>query len=176
MRITLTVLALSSLLAACSADVSRDYNTAVNYSRYQTYTFSKEPQNDAISLDAARVQDAISTQLYSKGMKQVDSNADLTVRHAIVEQTDYRSYGTSLGFGYGYGLSHSHLGVAYTTPTQIREYRYGKLVVELIDNKSNQVVWRATSQRKLTETMTPSSRRSFIDGQINEMFKGYPPN
>ncbi len=65
--------------------------------------------------------------------------------------------------------------MAYSSPSRYREYKYGKLVVELIDNDNNKIVWRSISQRKLTETMTPKSREEFIDEQVFEMFKNYPP-
>ncbi|MGF1734564.1 DUF4136 domain-containing protein [Photobacterium satsumensis] len=160
------------LISACTKDVVTDYNTAVNYNDYQTYEFAPFSTTQATTLDGSRIEDAITIQLYTKGLTGVNENGDLLVRHSIIEQSDFQTYGTTFGFGY----RHRSAGIAYSTPTQIREYRYGKIVVELIDAKSNNVVWRATSQRKLTETMTPSTRKTFIDTQINEMFKEYPPN
>ena len=160
------------LLFGCTKDVVTDYNAAVNYNKFKTYQFVPFSTPQAMTLDGSRIEDAIATQLYAKGLTATSDNPDLLVRHSIVEQSDFQSYGTSFGFGYGY----RNMGIAYSTPTQIREYRYGKIVVELIDTKTNNVVWRATSQRKLTESMTPSSRKAFIDTQVNEMFKEYPPN
>ncbi|WP_036821925.1 DUF4136 domain-containing protein [Photobacterium sanctipauli] len=159
------------LVTGCTADVATDYNSAVNYSQFKTYQFAPSAENNAVTLDAARVEDAISSQLYAKGLKPSEENADLTVQHSILEQSEFQSYGTSFGFGYGY----RNVGVAYSAPRQYKEYRYGKLVVELIENDTNQIVWRSVSQRKLTETMTPDSRRKFIDEQIQEMFNNYPP-
>ncbi|MGR5142674.1 DUF4136 domain-containing protein [Photobacterium sp. DNB23_23_1] len=156
----------------CTKDVVTDYNAAVNYSNYKTYEFAPFSTTQATTLDGSRIEDAITTQLYTKGLTGVNENGDLLIRHSIVEQSDFQTYGTSFGFGY----RHRSAGIAYSTPTQIREYRYGKIVVELIDTKTNSVVWRSASQRRLTETMTPSSRKTFIDTQINEMFKEYPPN
>ncbi|MGF1703669.1 DUF4136 domain-containing protein [Photobacterium makurazakiensis] len=160
------------LLAGCTSDVATDYNSATNYAVFKTYQFASSSNDHALSLDAARVEDAISGQLYAKGLKPAQTDADLTVQHSILEQSDFQSYGTSFGFGYGY----RNVGVAYSAPRQYKEYRYGKLVVELIENNTNQIVWRSVSQRKLTETMSPDSRRKFIDEQIREMFKNYPPH
>lgn len=162
---------ISVALVGCSADVATDFDAQVNYYQFKTYQFASPPGSTIISLDSTRVENAITTQLSSKGLKPEDSAADLTVRHYIQQQSDFRSYGTSLGFGY----AHRNVGVAYSTPSRYREYKYGKLVVELIDNDNNKIVWRSISQRKLTETMTPSSRDEFIDEQVYEMFKNYPP-
>ena len=157
--------------SGCAKDVVTDFNSAVDYNNYKTYEFATFSTTQATTLDGKRIEDAIATQLYTKGLTGVNNDADLLVRHSIVEQSDFQTYGTSFGFGY----RHRSVGVAYSTPTQIREYRYGKIIVELIDTETNSVIWRSTSQRRLTETMTPSSRKSFIDNQINEMFKEYPP-
>ncbi|MEJ2765923.1 DUF4136 domain-containing protein [Photobacterium sp. MCCC 1A19761] len=167
----LRLLFLTVVLTGCSAPVTTDYNAQINYTQFKTYQFAPGQSHSALSLDESRVEEAISVQLHSKGLKPGE-NADLTVKHYIQQQSDFQSYGTSVGFGYGY----RHVGVAYSTPVRYREYTYGKLIVELIDNQSNKVVWRAVSQRKLTESMTPSSREAFIDEQVFEMFKNYPPS
>ncbi|WP_064608410.1 DUF4136 domain-containing protein [Photobacterium sp. J15] len=171
---TVTVLraaVLISSLTACSSGVVTDYNIQLDYNQFKTYQFPENTTNSVITLDSARVEKAIKLQLDSKGMKKTDNNADIIVHHYIQQQSDFRSYGTTVGFGYRY----RHVGMAYSSPSQFREYRYGKLVVELIENTSNNIVWKAISQRKLTETMTPGSRNEFIDEQISKMFKSYPP-
>ncbi|MGF1718262.1 DUF4136 domain-containing protein [Photobacterium chitinilyticum] len=162
---------IGAALAGCSADVATDYDAQVNYYQFKTYQFASSPDNNIISLDSTRVESAITTQLDNKGLTSEVNTADLTVRHYIQQQSDFQSYGTSIGFGYGY----RNVGVAYSSPSRYREYKYGKLVVELIDNDNNKIVWRSISQRKLTETMTPKSREEFIDEQVFEMFKNYPP-
>ncbi|GHA34878.1 DUF4136 domain-containing protein [Photobacterium aphoticum] len=172
MRLPVVLIALSSVLAACSSDVATDYSQSTNYSAFKTYQFAPSQPHTATTLDAGRVEQAIASELYQKGLSEASAGADLTVRHSIIEQRDYRSYGTSFGFGYGY----RSWGMAYSAPMDFEEYRYGKLVVELIDNANNQIVWRAISRKKLTESMSTNSRRQFIDGQIHEMFKEYPPN
>ncbi|WP_299013371.1 DUF4136 domain-containing protein [uncultured Photobacterium sp.] len=171
MSAVIRTIVLSCTIAACSTDVVTDYNVQLNYSKFKTYQFAPRPANSVITLDSARVENAIASELGNKGLEQTESTADLTIRHYIQQQSDFRSYGTSIGFGYGY----RNVGVAYSAPSQFREYQYGKLVVELIENNNNNVIWRAISQRKLTENMTPSSREEFIDEQIFKMFKNYPP-
>ncbi|OAN11461.1 polyketide synthase [Photobacterium jeanii] len=159
-------------LVACSADVSTDYDKQANYNQFKTYQYAAVGDKDSTTLDGARVENAINRELSAKGMRlTVDSTSDITVRHAIESQSDYQSSGTSFGFGYGF----SNVGVGVSTPTRYREYKYGKLIVEMIENDNKQVVWRSVSQRKLKETMSPDEREKFIDEQITEMFKNYPP-
>ncbi|MGF1723531.1 DUF4136 domain-containing protein [Photobacterium nomapromontoriensis] len=171
MHKSLFIIAFTGSLIACTSAVTTDYSDTANYSQYKTYQFATTPPDAVTTLDGERAKDALSTALYTKGLKPVTKDGDLTVRYSILEQTDYKSYGTGFGFGYGYG----NTTAAYAMPVDYREYHYGKLVVELISNASNQVVWRAESQRKLTESMSANARREFIDSQINQMFSQYPP-
>ncbi|WEM45630.1 DUF4136 domain-containing protein (plasmid) [Photobacterium sp. DA100] len=166
------IILLFIFLSACTKEVITDFNSAVDYSSYKTYEFAKFATTQATTLDGKRIEDAIRTELYTKGITNVTEKGDLLVRHFIEEHSDFQTYGTSLGLGY----HHRNVGIAYSTPTPIREYRYGKIVIELIDPKTNLVIWRSASQRRLTDAMTPSSRKIFIESQINEIFKEFPPN
>jgi hypothetical protein len=159
-------------LVGCSSAVSTDFKADVNYSQFHTYEFSENANKTATSLDAARVKEALNYQLTNKGLRLVtDSKTDLTVKYYIQAESELQSYGSSVGFGYGF----NNVGVGFSSPTQYKENRYGKLIVELIQNTSNQVIWRSISQRKLTDEMSAQSRITFINEQINEMFKTYPP-
>ncbi|QUJ70081.1 DUF4136 domain-containing protein (plasmid) [Photobacterium sp. GJ3] len=160
------------LLSGCSAKVATDYNAGVDFSQYQTYQFAEKAESSIVSLDKDRLEETIKRELRFKGLQPSDQQADLTVNPYIREMTDFDSYGTSVGFGVGYRYS----SIAYSTPVRFREYTYGKLIVELIDNKTNKVVWRSVSRRQLTENMTPAARESFIQEQVGEMFAQYPPS
>ncbi|MGF1786070.1 DUF4136 domain-containing protein [Photobacterium swingsii] len=169
---TVLTCALLGSLIGCSADVSTDYDKQTNYAQFKTYQFAVQPDDDSTSLDAARVENAITRELQTHGLTlSKDNPADVTIRHAIQSQSDYQSSGTSFGFGYGF----NNVGIGVSTPTQYKEYKYGKLIVEMVANNSKQVVWRSVSQRKLKETMSPDDRETFINEQIGEMFKNYPP-
>ncbi|GAB6260761.1 DUF4136 domain-containing protein [Photobacterium sp. CCB-ST2H9] len=162
------------LLGGCSAKVATDYNASVDFSQYHTYQFAEVPQSSIVSLDKDRLEETIKRELRYKGLQPAEGEgkADLTVNPYIREMTDFDSYGTSVGFGVGYRYS----SIAYSTPVRFREYTYGKLIVELIDNKTNKVIWRSISRRQLSESMTPSARQSFIQEQVGEMFAQYPPS
>jgi hypothetical protein len=51
----------------------------------------------------------------------------------------------------------------------------GKLVVELVDAKTRQVVWRSASRRYLNESQSSESRQALIDEIVADMFEEYPP-
>ena len=68
----------------------------------------------------------------------------------------------------------SRYGAGVSTPTRVKEKKYGKLSVNLIDTQTNDVVWRSVSQRQLTETMDSEERNEFVQDQVQQMFEEYP--
>ncbi len=55
------------------------------------------------------------------------------------------------------------------------EIKEGKLVVEIVVPEDSRVIWRAVSQKRLTEQMKPEKRSELINELIQEMFDNYPP-
>ncbi|MDF5484958.1 DUF4136 domain-containing protein, partial [Vibrio parahaemolyticus] len=109
-------------------------------------------------------------QLEGKGLNKVNSGGDLYVHHDIVEESELVSSGSSVSFGYGW----NSFGVITSSPERYKERKYGKLVVELVDAKANQVVWKGVSSRKLSESMSSEKRESLIQEEIAKMFESYP--
>ncbi|MDF5662779.1 DUF4136 domain-containing protein, partial [Vibrio parahaemolyticus] len=122
------------------------------------------------SIDGRRIEQGLAEQLEGKGLIKVNSGGDLYVHHDIVEESELVSSGSSVSFGYGW----NSFGVITSSPERYKERKYGKLVVELVDAKANQVVWKGVSSRKLSESMSSEKRESLIQEEIAKMFESYP--
>ncbi|MGF1865844.1 DUF4136 domain-containing protein [Enterovibrio norvegicus] len=169
----LTLLLFSVALTGCASSVYTDYSSQFNFDAISSFDIIRQSSTSTISLDDNRIQKALSTELVATGLTPSTDpeNADVTVQYAIVPKTENVAYGSSFSFGYGF----RNVGVAASTPVRFEERSYGQLVVEMINTKTDEVVWKASSKRKLTESMTPESRRTFIQEQIVDMFEQYPP-
>jgi len=161
------------ILAGCTANVVTDYTHAARFGEYASWAYAPEESDSTIvSLDDTRVRAALERELKRKGMRQLPAEeADLLVRWQIVEEERLEQSGVGLGFGFGSG----HFGWGVAAPPPVREVKEGKLVVELVDSETMQVVWRAASRRYLRESQSPESRRELIDEVVAEMFSHYPP-
>jgi len=169
----LFIAAMVAVLAGCAGNVVTDYNSATVFGNYSSWAYAPSQQDSAFtSLDDARVRTAIEREFNRKAMKQVsDTDADLLVSWQIVPEERLEQTGVGLGFGIGRG----NFGWALSAPPPVREITEGKLVVELADRQSSEVVWRAASRRYLNENQSPESRRELIDEVVSEMFSKYPP-
>ncbi|MGR5178519.1 DUF4136 domain-containing protein [Vibrio parahaemolyticus] len=174
-RVVATFLLSSILLTGCAADVATDYDASVNFSVFKTYQYLENPEAP-VSLDGARIKKAVDSEMMIRGVQYVAEGGDVLVHYDILEGSELIADGPSVGFGIGTGSRNSAYGIGVRTPTRVKEKKFGKLTVELIDARSNDVVWRSVSQRQLTETMEPAERDALVQDQVNKMFKQYPNN
>ncbi|MDY6799294.1 MAG: DUF4136 domain-containing protein [Pseudomonadota bacterium] len=169
------ILLMVLLVSGCASDVVLDYNASAGFDRYQSWAFAASGDKggpEIVSLDGTRVRAAVDRALKGHNMTQVEpGEADLLVNWRIVEEERLERQGVGLGLGFGSG--HFGWGIASSPP--VRAIEEGKLVVELVDTRTNEVVWRATSRRYLNETQSPETRRKLIDEVVAEMFSRYPP-
>lgn len=156
------------LVSACTT-VTTDVDKQADFSAYRTFDFGAQAETPT-SIDGRRIEQGLAEQLEDKGLIKVNSGGDLYVHHDIVEESELVSSGSSVSFGYGW----NSFGVITSSPERYKERKYGKLVVELVDAKANQVVWKGVSSRKLSESMSSEKRESLIEEEIAKMFENYP--
>ncbi|WP_417547163.1 DUF4136 domain-containing protein [Marinobacter segnicrescens] len=168
----LALVALGLLLGGCAAKVVTDYDSNAAFASYQSWAFALNAGEGYTSLDGSRVEAAITRELGSRELNQVDaSTADLLVSYRIdeVERLD------TTGFSYGLGFGSGRFGWGLATAPPVREVREGQLIVELVDSTTERVVWRGASKRYLNENQSPETRQELIDEVVAEMFNRYPP-
>lgn len=155
-------------VTACTT-VTTDVDKQADFSSYKTFDFGEQSETPT-SLDARRIEQGLAAQLESKGLSRVQSGGDLYVHHDIIKESELVSSGSSFSVGYGW----NSFGVITSSPERYKEKKYGKLVVELVDTKANQVVWKGVSSRKLTELMSTEKREELISEEVMKMFENYP--
>lgn len=161
-------------LAGCASNVVTDYNSAAVFGNYSSWAFAMDAGNSSfVSLDGNRVRKAVERELERKAMHEVERpRADLLVNWQIIEEERHEQSGLGLGLGFGTG----HFGWGLSAPPPVREVKEGKVVVELVDRNTEEVIWRGASKRYLNENQSPEKRSKLVDDVIAEMFTKYPPD
>jgi hypothetical protein len=160
--ITLMLILTAPVLAQ---QVSVDYIKTVDFSRFHTYAWGEENQNqirNSILAQVAKTQ--IEAAMQSKGFTQVKrtENPDvlLVANGGARKETSYTAFGTGPRFGGG---------MATLTPQQSTE---GTLVVSLYQAKEKQLVWRGVSQGTLSSN--GNKNQKLVEKAVQKMFKKYP--
>jgi hypothetical protein len=181
-----------SALSACS---SYNYYTAAanktNLTAYRTFAWApiqKNPNKQWRPLDEignGKLQEATKQALSTKGLTLTDQNPDLLVSYATITgrgtKTEFYSpyyggfyggwgygYGYSWGrpyFGYGWGMYGGGYGYA-----QRVHYKEGTVIIDLIDSKTQQIVWRGYGVGELhNPKQTMKELPKVVEGIINQL-------
>lgn len=153
-------------LSACAHSVTVEQRPGSNFSTYRTYAWAdtevktQGDQNPLLNSPIAQenIRQAIQSELSKRGLRQVERNPDFYVTtHIYVEQAErtvvnppppgpafaypysVRYHGLLLPVNYGYWYS-----PAYYQTTRTEQYREGTLVLDFIDAKTNNLVWRGS--------------------------------
>jgi uncharacterized protein DUF4136 len=171
MRRCLGFCALLALAPTCLllAKVMTDYDHQADFSRYHTYSWIKVQAQD--SLWDARIKRAIDSQLSEKGWQQVPSggDADLTA----IGSTHNRQSMETVYNGFGGGWRWRRFGNTGMATTTVQNIPVGRLMVDIFDGNSKQLVWRGISSDTLAGN--PEKNEKKLRKNVAEMFKKFPP-
>ncbi len=167
-RIPLLLTAL--LLVGCSSiETKVDYDRAVSFSSYKTFAF-KDVRTPDSPISTRRVQAAIEKTLFSRGFAKADGTPDLwVVLHTRTRrQTRVTTYNSGWGWGWGWRG-------AYWNTAHVDQIPIGTLMVDLIDTKAKELVWRGSASRIVDADETAKDRDEKVQEAVNKLFDGFPP-
>src|SRR5690554_810471 len=161
------------VFTSCSTvRVATDYDKEVNFNQYRSFAFYKPGVDKAqiSDLDKKRILRAIEENLQAKGMNKSE-NPDLLVSIFTKEKERVDVYNNN--FGYGWGWSPWYYG-GYYGGTSVSSTPEGTLYIDLIDAKTNNLVWQGMGSADLvTHNMERKEER--IQEIVMKILAEYPP-
>lgn len=163
MRLTILFLLFSSLV--CAQGIKIEYDKKHDFTQYKTFSFGESqvttPPDQKVVSDAALdkwIKNGVTRELEHKGLKRVDSAADLIVTYAIgtMARTDMEPIGP-LGQTPG-----------STATSWSRDYKQTSLIIDMND-RTNFLVWRINSVADITSTVAETT----IDMIVEKGFKKF---
>ena len=176
--IKLLALPLVFWLSACSTtyEAETDHKEEYDFANARTYFIvgDQHLKNPMVSdMDRQRINQAIDEQLYLNGRDATDVEAaDLLVSYFVItkDKTQIQSsghspsYGNSSRYGHRYGYSYGYSDV------RSKRYTEGTFVVDIIDNKTQESVWRSTLTKPLKNYDDLAERDEAVASLIKTMF------
>lgn len=174
MKRLLPLLALAAgLLVSCTGHVEQPKGTSKGYTSARL--IQRDPNLPAPSRDVEKqvhglIQKSLARQFTSKGMSYGNATSDLVVAYLVIYQepgmtADFRDY-----FGYGRNaddiavLAHNR-GALGSRPDYFRQ---AGIVVDVIDSRTNKLVYRGFSKNDVVKGASPTTRASRIDAAVAE--------
>jgi hypothetical protein len=172
MILSLALVAAVGLGGCSTLTVDTDYKPGTDFSKYRTFAF-KNVDDIRNAILADRIENALANQLAAKGLTRNDASPDLWVvpHPRLSKQTQINTYNTGWGYGWGWGWG----GGMGTTTSTVQEIPVGTLIVDLVDVKAKELVWRGTASDTLKETATPEERDKNLNAAMAKLFENFPP-
>lgn len=171
-------LAAGLLLVSCTGSVDQPQGTSKGYTSARL--IQRHPNLPAPSTAIEKqvhglIQKSLSRQFTSKGINYGKGGADLVVAYLVIYQepgmtADYRDY-----FGYGRNaddiavLAHNR-GALGSRPDYFRQ---AGIVVDVIDSRTNKLVYRGFSKNDVVKGASPATRAARIDAAVAEALAAF---
>ena len=169
------LLAVLLAVAACTKyEIQSDRDPAVDFSRYRTFAWM--PRAAAPPADQDTGDNAMDNQIYSfveaqlerRGLTPAPSaTADLLVTFRLIRNEGYDE--TNMPYGLGWrGMYRA----SFHTSGDL--YVRGTLIVDVVDRKTNQLVWRGSAEGRLRPWTSYQEGVARAKDAVDKMFKDYP--
>jgi hypothetical protein len=177
MKILSYILILTGMLffGCSSISVTSDYDPASNFTGYKTFAVS-EKSIEGSALEQAplikkRVVDAVKSEMRKKGMVAThEDKADLVV-YPFATTKDKINV-TDWGYSYGAGYWGRY---PYGRNIDVSEYTEATLVLDLVDNKTHELLWRGIGTGAVQPSKSPQERTEAVGEAVTKILDQYPP-
>ncbi|HEY6066097.1 MAG TPA: DUF4136 domain-containing protein [Thermoanaerobaculia bacterium] len=161
---------LTAAFVGCASSVttSVDYDRSIDFSRYRSYGWlpSRSIGNDILE---RRLTAAIDRALTARGLARSDTPDLLVAMHGrLSKEVQYTAYDT--GWGYGW----RRWGGVPTRVTRT-EVPVGTLLVDLVDAKDKELVWRGSATTPIDRSASAEKREEAVGEAVEKLFAGFPP-
>ena len=173
----LLLLGTSGCTTASRVGVTNDFDHAVNFRAYKTWSWYPQQPGDAESGPAKgyesfldkRLRAAVAIEMTQKGLTEVDKAPDIYVAYSarVEDRQQVSPYYNGMGYPYGYG--YGYYGRNYSPVTQ---YKAGTVVIDIIDARRKELAWRGTGQAQLNQNSIGEAETTRI---VNGILSTYPP-
>lgn len=176
-NILIACIMLAVLGCAPSITVKHDYDKEANFAALKTFAWLPTPENPQASVKQAlernslldkRIKQAVDAQLAGKGYQVNVNNPDFVVTYHVGAEDKVNV--TDWGYGYGrYGGWYGGGGV------DVYQYKEGTLILDVIDWKSKQLIWRGFAQGTIDPDAPTEKREQRLNEAVTRMLANFPP-
>ena len=172
---------LALLMVACASqpalEPTVDYKADYSFQQLASFSILSRRTRAASTvimsdMEVQRVNMAFRQALEKRGLRfeEKAADADILVSWLLIteERTDVRGYDASANYQcWGCGPAVSDISV--------RDYTQGTLIVDLIDPRLNQSIWRSVVQSRLNNSRELEGQQQRFNQVAERMLEGFPP-
>ncbi len=165
-------LALAAFAAGCSTlEIHADYDRETDFSRYRTFEI-RDGARPRDPFTQRRVERALETALTARGLTPAEGrDADLRVFTHFVTHKETRID----TYGYGMGGWYDWRWRGGVRTTRVTKIPIGTIVVDVVDARRKELVWRGTATDEISRDETPRERDAKVKETVEKLLADFPP-
>lgn len=190
------------VFAGCATlQVRTDYDERASFTPLSTYEWVDQEVdnggNPAVNspLLGRHIRDAVDDELGRMGYRKAESGTpDFRIAYRVIAEERARvanSYGYAGRYGnssyypgyYGFRFHggryfrpyYGYSGAGYAGRGYVREYLRGTLVLDIIDVRKDELIWRGWATKSLDADPRPEKVRMYVDEAVAEILEEFPP-
>jgi hypothetical protein len=170
-------------LGACAGgpSVRTDYQPSTDFSAYHTFAIRPgrivgeagvvDPAG--ASLTRQHIDDSLRADLRAKGLTESDASPDIYVTYVAGAHTrqEWEDLGPTAYADYGFYWRHGPWPLGYDNWWVEHDVTHGTLVIDLVDAKTKQTVWRAFAEEDIERPVSAET----IQTAVSKALEDYPP-
>jgi hypothetical protein len=119
-----------------------------------------------------RIKYAVDHQLGANGLRKTSNNPDFHIATHVGSKDKVRV--TTWGYGYA---PYGRYGAGYwgSGRVDVHQYEEGSLILDFVDPKSKNLIWRGSVKAQIDRATTPKSRDKLINEAVTKILKNFPP-
>ncbi len=166
-------------LACAGLSVNADWDPQARFENLHTWAWlpgqvdGREQHQPESPLVRRRIVAAIEDTFAARGYTQVEAGTpDFWVAyHVAIEsrletRTIYDGYGPG-PWWYGYGWPYAE--------TYTEQYQVGTLLIDVIDGRRRELIWRGSAQSRIQDLRTPEEREKRVREAVRAILERFPP-
>jgi hypothetical protein len=174
-------------LSACTTKpyVATDYEASYNFAALKSFAVKSAKQdtkeNILISPFTLSHIHSVANSELAKRYQSVGeaSTPDFYVTYHVVveEKLDPRTYDDLYGVGF-WGRGYRYPSSIFYRPQLgggMRVYNQGSLIIDMVDAKTQQPIWRGVSEKRLNKGLSPQKQREILTSAVLEVLAQFPP-
>jgi len=175
------------LIVGCATKptVSTDYEDSYNFAALKTFSVKNTKQDSKEDLlispfTLSHIHNLLNSEL-SKRYQLIsnDTIPDFYVTYHVIieEKLDPYMYDELYAYGY-WGRGYRYPSPMFYRPgfgSGVSVYNEGSLIIDMVDAKTQQPIWRGVSQKRLSRSISPQKQRQILASAVTEVIAQFPP-
>jgi len=185
----LLIIGLAFFTGCAALDVHYDFDREVDFALIQTYDWMSVPQKTQDNeLTLKHIKSAVNKQLQAKGLTVTSDSPDVLIalhggkeKKVDVQEWGYAYrdrdyYNTGSYYPHMYPTPypvdpHGRENIEYRRGTDTYEYEVGTLIIDFVDAKKKELIWRGIATGVVDSNMTAED----VDRIVAKIMENYPP-